>query len=373
MRVAFVSNFADVGGGGERSLLDLAVGFVGRGHEVVVAAPAEGEVLAAARAAGLETEVVPIPRPRDRGGLGLLALPRAGRAMRSLLARRRLDVVSAGGARAVLAAGAAARLAGAALVWHVRVAAPDPLDPVLLRLARRVVANSRATADRFSAFSPRLRRRVKVVPNGIEIRSIAHGPAARAAARARLGIPDTAEVVGCVGRFTPEKGQDVLARALVPLLDERRGLSVVFFGRDDTPFAEEVRRILPPGPRVGYAGVRSDLPDLLAALDVLVVPSRIEGFGRAAVEGFAAGVAVVATTAGGLPETLGAAGVLVSVGDPDRLRLAIRDLFDAPEARATFAAAGRWRAEEEFSLGACVEETERVYLDAMSRTFAPSP
>lgn len=362
MRILFVANEAGFLGGGEHSLLDLARGLAGRGHETAVVVPGDGDLAAAARAAGLDVDLVEIPRLK---GLGLLSLPAAGARLRAILGRRRTEVVSAGGARAVLASAAAARLAGARLVWHVRVAAPDPLDPFLAILAHRIVANSRATAARFAG---RARARVRVVPVGIDVGRVARGPAARIAARAALGLPPDAEVVGCVGRFTEEKGQDVLARAVVPLLAARPALHVVFVGDDATPFGARVRTILRPGDRVRYTGWRPDLLDLYAAFDVLVVPSRIEGFGRVVVEGFAAEVAVVATEAGGLAETLGPAGVRVPLDSADDIGRAIRDLLDDDAGRAAIARAGRWRAEAEFALERSIEATEAAYQEALGRS-----
>ncbi|MCU0309550.1 MAG: glycosyltransferase [Acidimicrobiales bacterium] len=155
-------------------------------------------------------------------------------------------------------------------------------------------------------------------------------------------------VVGYVGRLTERKGVGVLVDAVAAV--EGVELVVVGDGPDRAAVEARVAR-LGLGDRVrvvGYAD-HDALPGVYGGFDVVVVPSLatpgwVEQFGRVAVEAMAAGVAVVASDVGSLPEVLGDAGVLVAPGDVEVLAGALAELRDDPGLRAALAAAGRERA-----------------------------
>ncbi len=197
-------------------------------------------------------------------------------------------------------------------------------------IARVVVAVSDAVARRV-----RGARSVVVIPNGVD-----------------LGRFDTPHVGGdgrralAVGRRAPQKGFDLLLRALPPDMT----LDVAGEG----PYA-------PAHPRVRWLGRREDIPALLAAADMLVVPSRWEGFGLAAAEGLAAGVPVVAFAVDGLVEVVADAGILVPPGDTDALRAAMARLRDDPALRAELGARGRARARARFDLGRMRDAYEALW------------
>ena len=130
--------------------------------------------------------------------------------LRRLLARERVALVHAHGSRGALYAGLAARSLGVPLVWHVRIDEPDPrLDPLLIRLASAVVANSTATGARLA---PAGTRKLTIVPNGVDLARFAPRPP-DAALRAALGLDAALPVVGFFGRLEYGKGVDVLLDA----------------------------------------------------------------------------------------------------------------------------------------------------------------
>ena len=124
----------------------------------------------------------------------------------------------------------------------------------------------------------------------------------------------------------------------------------------------------PDLPRVRWLGPRNDIPELLAAADLLVVPSRWEGFGIVAAEGMAAGVPIVASAVDGLVEVVGDAGVLVPPSDVQSLRAAIESLRDDPARREFLGARGRARVRERFHVRDMVAKYEALY-----RELADSP
>ncbi|MFF5565939.1 glycosyltransferase [Streptomyces sp. NPDC012623] len=172
------------------------------------------------------------------------------------------------------------------------------------RLGTATVAVSATVARRLERWGVRPER-IHVVPNGIEAGRFAFDPAARRAARARLGLPQDAFVAGAVGRLTSGKRFDRLVRAVAELPDAH--LLLVGDGPERARLlrlAEErgaAGRVLLPGacqdppPAAGTGGL-PDLPALLAAMDVSVSTSHDEAFGLASLEALAAGLPVLYVT-----------------------------------------------------------------------------
>jgi glycosyltransferase involved in cell wall biosynthesis len=182
--------------------------------------------------------------------------------------------------------------------------------------------------------------RYAVVHNGVDLdRFRPAGDDARAAARARLGIPGTAPLAVCVGRLTRQKGQDVLLGAwpAVRLLCPSARLALV----GDGDLLPALRAAAPPG--VQFAGAVDDVRDWLAAADVVVLPSRWEGLSLTVLEAFAVGRPVVVSDVPGLAEMVaGGLGARVAPGDPVALAGAIAlRLMNPAVARAEGAAAIR--------------------------------
>ncbi len=191
---------------------------------------------------------------------------------------------------------------------------------------------------------------------GVDIGSVASSPAE--------GGSGPTMVVGYVGRLEARKGVAVLIDAVADVDDVE--LVLVGEGPDRLTFEAQVTRRGVSG-RVRIEGYTTQdrLPEVYRRFDVLVVPSLetpgwIEQFGRVAVEAMAAGVPVVASDSGSLPEVLGGAGVLVRPGDDRALAAALTELRDDPGLRAALSEAGSRRAEH-FSWAAIAERQKAMY------------
>ncbi len=209
-------------------------------------------------------------------------------------------------------------------------------DGLTARLSRRIVVPSAAVGE---AYRTRWRvpsGRITVIPNPVPSRVPRAG--ARAAVRRELAVADDELLVLCLARLEPQKGVDVL-------LDAARGLP----GRVRVAVAgdgPERDRLEGPASEAGVRmlGHRADVADLLAASDLVCLPSRHEALPLTLLEAMAAGVPVVASAVGGVPELLeGGAGALVHAGDAPGLRDALCALAGDPAARERFAAGGAAR------------------------------
>jgi glycosyltransferase involved in cell wall biosynthesis len=224
----------------------------------------------------------------------------------------------------------------------------------VVRRADRIVCTSSAVAAYFLALEPDSGAKTARIYNGIDVAGIAAAAAAAdpGALRSALGVPKDAPLLLAVGRLVEQKGHDVLLAALTEPAIAKTGAVLVLVGRGEAlPALEAFARANGLGGRVVFAGVRPDVPALLAACDLFVMPSRWEGFGLVAAEAMAAGRAVVASRISALPEVVdhGVTGTLVEPDDPAALAAAIADLLADPARRSSWGRAGHARAERLFT------------------------
>lgn len=372
-RVLFVITTLDVGGA-ERHLEWLCRGLVARGVRARVAY-LKGKGALAERFEELGVAVRP---------LGLEAVSRAPRALVSLAAeidRFRPDVVhshllkaDALCAAARLGAGDAAFVQSkhneepilrrpAAALGHAAVArAADRIVALSRHVARYVVATGRAPADR-----------VDVVYYGIDPSPFERG--AREATRRKLGLAPDEFAALCVARIHPQKDHDTLLSAFARVRNRRPEARLLLAGGD--PFFDHERRLDRRISQLGLdgavlrLGIRSDVPDLLAAADLFVLPSLYEGLGLVFLEAMAAGLPVLATRTAAVPEVVedGRSGLLVPVRDPTALSEAWLRLMDDAKLRERMGRAGRRIVAERFGLDRMVEELLDVYRRAGARAF----
>jgi len=187
--------------------------------------------------------------------------------------------------------------------------------------------------------------RVAVIPNGVDLERLAPAPWPGGEPRALF-----------LGRLVPQKGLDVLLRALqhVPELQ----LDIAGTGPDEARLQELAA---PLGHRVRFLGWQADVAALLADHHFLVVPSRWEGFGLTVVEALASGRPVVASEVDMLPALVGRAGVLVRPEDPAALASALRGLCAAPDRLRAMGTLGPAQAAS-FGLDGMVQRYEALYV-----------
>ncbi len=201
--------------------------------------------------------------------------------------------------------------------------------------------------------------RIVVLPNGID-----PPPEDGRDVRPELGVPDGVALIGAVGRLFPEKGYEELIRAVALLRQRSRRVICVILG--DGPDEQHLRELLAGlelGRDVRLLGRREDVPDVIRALDVAVLPSRREGSPLAALEYMAGAAPIVATAVGGVPELLhdGEHALLVRPADPAALADGIERLLADRELAARLGRAARERQRSEYDLAVVIRRLERLY------------
>jgi glycosyltransferase involved in cell wall biosynthesis len=348
--------------GAEKQMVLLAAGLPRDRFAVEVAALTRlGPLEGALREAG-----VPVTLVGKRGKLDLFALRR----LAGLMKAGRFDVVNTWIFAANVYGRIAARMAGVPVVVTSEMAVDLWKRPAELRVDRwlarwttRVVGNSDAVV-RFYREAGVPEGKLERIYSGIG----PEGPVTRGrgAVRAELATPDDAPVLLFVGRLAPQKGVDVLLRALDLLQHvEPRVVTWVAGEGPERARLEATARaftLLPEG-RVRFVGHREDVPDLIEAADVLVLPSRYEGLPNVVLEAMQRSRPVVATAAPGTDEVVegGVTGVLVPVDDAQALARELRDLVRDPARRVRLGEAGRERAGREFGLDAMIGGYAELY------------
>ncbi|MEW6074248.1 MAG: glycosyltransferase [Planctomycetota bacterium] len=355
--------------GGEVQVFLLLDGLAARGHRSLLVVPPRSRAAAEARRRGH-----PVAEVAMRSDLDLPAVL----SLRSLLRRGAFDLVHLHTGRATWLGGLAARLAGVPALTTRRM--DRPVRPgwrtrlVYRRLVRRAAAISPAVLARLRAGGVPAER-LRLIPSAVDDSRLAAPPLApgeRAAVRAAFGADPDAPVLLALASLVPRKGLDVLLDALARLAPMPPGLRLWIAGDGPERGALEARaRAGGLAAQVRFLGRREDAERLLAACDVLVLPSRREGLGVAALEGMAAGRPIVASRVGGLAEAVGEegeeeAGLLVPPGDPAALAAALARLLAAADLRARLAAAGPARVRARHLASQMTAAYEELYREIVA-------
>jgi glycosyltransferase involved in cell wall biosynthesis len=321
-------------------------------------------LLEKAAAAGLPV----LPR-RMRSELGFVAALRLAIAMR----RRKCQLVHFHDAHAAAVGGMAAALAQVPLrVISRRV--DFPLGRNFLSRRKYIKA-----ADAVIAISQGVKRvlveggvapeRVEVVPSGIDF-SVYDQDLPRDYLRREFHFSEADYLVGIVAQLEDHKGHRYLIEAAHLLMQKTRNVKIVIVGEGSLrlELSQQAER-LEVKDVVYFIGFRTDIPRILASLDLFVLSSHLEGLGSSLLDAMACGLPVVATRTGGIPEVVhhGKTGLLVSAKNPEALAEAILTLYHDRRLAARLAEEGRRQVRGKFSAQATAARTVEVYLTLAAR------
>ena len=369
MPVSLVITDLDVGGA-ERALVALATGLDRRRwFPSVIALGGQGALATPLRAAGIAVECLGV-NPR-RPFRSVRSLAGALRKFKPSLVQSFLFHANVASRLAVPLARVpwvvgGLRVAERQRRWHLT------LDRLTSGLATGSVCVSEGVR-RFSRDVGRLDPdRLVVIPNGIDPMPFDR---AEAADRPTLGVPLDAFLTLYVGRLDPQKGLNVLLEAAAKVAEARPDWHLALAG--DGPEREALRFQNEANPalkkRTHWLGRRDDVPALLKAADLLVLPSLWEGMPNVVLEAMAARRAVVATKVEGSEDLVepGRTGWLVPPGDPEALAVSLLEAAESPERLRLYGEAARDRVEANFTPGRVVEAYERLWSGVLGFVFTP--
>jgi glycosyltransferase involved in cell wall biosynthesis len=328
----------------------------------------------------------PASRLLDAQGIGVTHLgrgrfdPRVVTDLVRLARRRKAAILHVHGYASADFGRIAARAAGAALVLHEHFADPRMpayqgwADRVLAGWTDRAIAVSGSTRD----FLVRKRHvpaeRVRVIWNGAPLAEFAPVSPERAAeARRALGIAREAPVIGTIGRLNEQKGHRFLLDAAPAVVARHPHARFLIVGDGDLSLPLRAQaQALGLADRVTFAGHRTDVPEMLGAIDLLCLPSLYEGTPLALFEAMAAAKAIVASAVDGCAEVLadGKTGLLVPPRDPAALAAALLRALDEPGLRERLESAAREDARR-YDIEATVRRIEALYDEVLAERRLP--
>jgi glycosyltransferase involved in cell wall biosynthesis len=357
-------------GGGER-YLELLFDRLDRArYRGLLICPEPGPFIGRMKERGIDTQLV---------HLAPLFNPMALWRLTRLLARERVTILQTHGARANFYGRIAGYLAGVPVIistvhnslkdYEVRPLRRK-LYTVLLRLTlplvHRIICVSDANRRDLIEECPAAESRIQTVHNGIDL-SAFPSRQDRNKVREELGIV-SGPVLVIIARLTEAKGHRYLLQALPPLLETWPQLCCLFVGEGE--LRDQLHRLaveLAVEQACRFVGVREDIADILAAADLVVLPSLSEGFPFVLLEALAMGCPVVASRVNGVPELIEdhKTGLLVPARDSQALTTAIREVLSDLTAASKMGAKGRTMVRERFAVDQMVANTTAIYDAAM--------
>lgn len=280
----------------------------------------------------------------------------------------------------VQAGAIAGRLLGTKVVWHVREIIPNPqfivkpLYQFIGQVSDRIICISRAVlAHLESLIGPS--KKLTCVYNAVDLDRFKPKHIALATRRS-LGLPDHAPIIGLVGRITFWKGQDIFIQAVAMLSQKFPSARFLIVGDIDRSCYQDyyqglmsLSRSLGIEDKIIFTGFRQDIPALMEAMDILVVPStRPEPFGLVVLEAMAMNKPVIATNHGGAAEIIENQdlGFLVPSHQPGAIAEKIEFLLTHHQLRSLIGERARQHVEKNFTIKAYVENVQKIYRQVLS-------
>jgi len=352
-------------GGGESHLLSLVENLDRSQFDPVVLSFTDGPMIGRLKDMGVPTHIIPTLRPFD---------VTKWKAVKKLLQQYRIDLVHAHGTRANSNILWAARSLGIPVIYTVHGWSFHPDQKPLVRqirimgeryLTSRSQLNiSVSTSNQLSGKKHMQAFRSVVINNGIDLNRFNPGAPHRDI-RAALGIPHDKVLVLFIARFTSHKQPLSLLRAFAEALKRQPGMHLLMVGDgDEKAQAKNLVNELGVQDHVTLESFRQDVPDVLAAADIFVLPSLWEGLPIGLLEAMAMGKAVIASNVDGTCEIVehGKNGMLVETeGLVPNLAAALAELAGDAGKRAAFSSAARQTVNENFNAATMTRKIEKIY------------
>lgn len=347
--------------------------------------PPDGPLIDSGKKINLRLETVKMPQltfthnPLKIVLFGV-SISKMTRQLVTLINKYDIDLIHANSIRAGILGGFAARLTKTPIVWHIRDFLPNGLAGKLIRWmagmqATKIIAVSEATREDFS-LSESQQNKTTIIYDGVNL--IKYDPLSIGTngVRQELGLVDAYPVIGIIGQIIDWKGQKEFLQAaakIVTVFPKAKFLIVgeALFRKNLTlRYKQELVDLATQSgisERVVFTGFRDDIPEIIAALDILVLASWSEPLGIVQLEAMAMKKPVVATNMGGATEVVedGVTGVLVPPKDPGAIADAIIDLARDKNRLDEIGKGGRTRVEQNFSLDVHLQKIESLYDEVL--------
>jgi glycosyltransferase involved in cell wall biosynthesis len=288
-----------------------------------------------------------------------------------IIKRKEIDLIHSNQPRSNLFGAIAAKIKNIPIVWHERCLEQGRFDSdnIFSFLPDRIICNSNAVRNRFT--KEKIDAKIKTIINGVDLNEF-DLESDGSAIRKEFNIDEGELIVGTIGRIDPEKGYECFLESARIILQDVPNVRFLVIGEasNNHSFEKSLSEMsVEKGidKKTIFTGFRRDIPQLIANMDVVVLPSEIDACSRVLFESMAMQKPLVAANAGGTPEVVqdGITGLLVKPGDSSYMAKCVKRLLDDKNLAEQYGKAGRKRVEEMFTIERNIKETEGVYLELL--------
>ena len=289
-----------------------------------------------------------------------------------IIKKKQIDLIHSNQPRSNLFGAIAAKIKNVPIVWHERCLERGRFDSdnILSFLPDKIICNSNAVRNRFTR-GKEIDTKIRTIINGVDLSEF--NPESNGSAiRKEFNIGEDELIIGTVGRIDLEKGYEYFLESARIILQDVKGVRFLIVGgafnnplHEKSLYETSVEKGVDK--KTIFTGFRRDIPQLLASMDVVVLPSEIDACSRVLFESMAMQKPLVATNAGGTPEVVldGITGFLVKPRDSSEMAKSIMKLLQNKSLSVQYGKAGRKRVEEMFTIERNIKETEGVYLELL--------
>jgi len=361
-------------GGGERGFSQLIAGLDSRMFKIFVATTTRGRFYREIR----ETDATAFNIPFSR-----CKIPFAIKILKQIIMRENIDIIHSQGARADFIARFAVRRAkSTAMVSTVQMPVEGFDVPLTVKLIYIILDRiSEKFVDTFIVVSQALRdhmirkhgiaeERISLIYNGVELDKYTSTGQDAKKIRREFNVPQDFPLIGGIGRMVWQKGFEYLIESAIEIIKTFPNAKILIVG--DGPLRERLKALgerLKVKENLIFTGFRGDVGEILSAIDILVVPSLLEGFPMITLEAMAMAKPIVATNIDGITEQIqdGVSGILVSPRNPELMAREIVRLLKDSTLAEKLGKLARQRVIEQFSVGRMVQETQKLYESLLKR------
>lgn len=369
--ILYIAASGEIMGGGQVSLYNL-LKHIDRGRfNPMVICPSSGEFFDQLKEADISCSIIKTGSLRRFNVLRFLS---SVIKLSLLIKREKISLIhcDAAASRETFYSGIVAQILRIPFIWHVRVAeSAGWIDKLLSAMAKKIIVNSNAVGRRFP-WIDKPYSKVIAIYNGVNLAEFSSRVNVNKI-RDEFAISERDTLVGVVGQLIPWKGHMYFLESAKEVAERISSAKFMIVG-DEIPKGSGYRKKLEEftfelgiRDKVIFTGFRKDIPDILSAFDIFVLPSLGEPFGRVIIEAMAMAKPVIATNAGGVPEIIvdGKTGILVPPEDPRAMTEAIIELLKDRDKAKKLGENGRKRVEEVFTIQEHVIKVQQLYLELL--------
>lgn len=363
-------------GGAEISLLHLVKGLNRKLFNPRFACSKEGPFIDELRKMNIDPDFVQFPGIRRPNPLKIL---RTIRTLVHIIKERHIHLIHSNQPRSNLFGAIAAKIRNVPIVWHERCLERGRFDSdnIFSFLPDRIICNSNAVSNRFTK-KKCIDGKIKTIINGVDP-GVFNPGVDGSAIRKEFDIDKDDLIIGTIGRIDPEKGYEYFLESASIVSQNFKNVRFFIVGKafDDPSLEKSLYRMsVEKGidRKTIFTGFRKDIPQILASMDVVVLPSESDACSRVLFEAMAMKKPVVAANAGGTPEIVqhGVTGLLVKPKDSSEMAKSIIKLLQDKQLAERYGNAGRKRVEEAYTIEKNIEKTENIYSELLKIREEPA-